>query len=129
MKHGDEWLVMMNDRLFNFWHDLPEALRTGKPQNETKHGRAGMFEELYSEPERLEQFMEAMAGISAGNFQAFVQRFDFSRYKTLCDVGGANGLLSMLVAQAHPQLHPAPRARGAQAWAASPTPLTGKLCR
>src|SRR5262245_15839394 len=28
------WLVMLNDRLFKFWHDLPEALRTGQPQNE-----------------------------------------------------------------------------------------------
>jgi predicted O-methyltransferase YrrM len=98
------FLEMANARLYPFWGDLTEALRTGKPQNETKHGRAGMFEELYSKPERLEQFMEAMAGISAANFQAFAQRFDFSRYKTLCDVGGANGLLSILVAQAHPHM-------------------------
>src|SRR6516164_6872511 len=28
-------LVMLNARLFRFWHDLPEALRTGKAQNET----------------------------------------------------------------------------------------------
>ena len=67
------FLEMANARLYPFWGDLTEALRTGKPQNETKHGRAGMFEELYSKPERLEQFMEAMAGISAGNFQAFAQ--------------------------------------------------------
>ena len=40
------WLIMLNARLFKFWHDLPEALRTGKPQNETKHGQKGMFEEL-----------------------------------------------------------------------------------
>lgn len=98
------FLEMANARLYPFWGDLTEALRTGKPQNETKHARAGMFEELYSKPERLEQFMEAMAGISAGNFQAFAQRFDCSRYKTLCDVGGANGLLSMLVARAHPHM-------------------------
>ena len=26
-------LVMMNARLFKFWNDLPEALRTGKAQN------------------------------------------------------------------------------------------------
>src|SRR5436189_122249 len=38
-------LVMLNARLFKFWHDLPEALRTGKPQNEIKHGQKGMFEE------------------------------------------------------------------------------------
>ena len=34
-------LEMLNARLFRFWHDLPEALRTGKPQNEIKHGRRG----------------------------------------------------------------------------------------
>ena len=34
-------LVMLNARLFKFWNDLPEALRTGKPQNEVKHGQKG----------------------------------------------------------------------------------------
>jgi predicted O-methyltransferase YrrM len=95
------FLEMANARLYRFWGDLTEALRTGKPQNETKHGGASMFQELYSKPERLEQFMEAMAGISAGNFQALASKFDFSRYQTLCDVGGATGLLSILVAKAH----------------------------
>src|SRR5215470_13135871 len=49
-------LVMLNARLFKFWHDLPEALRTGQAQNETKHGQKGMFEELYSDLPKLEQF-------------------------------------------------------------------------
>ena len=39
-------LIMLNDRLFKFWHDLPAALRSGKPQNEVKHGGKGMFEAL-----------------------------------------------------------------------------------
>src|SRR4051812_25299923 len=39
-------LEMLNTRLFKFWHDLPEALRTGKPQNEVKHSGKPMFEEL-----------------------------------------------------------------------------------
>jgi SAM-dependent methyltransferase len=60
-----------------------------------------MFDELYRQPERLEQFIDAMSGISAGNFQAFSERFDFSRYRTLCDIGGASGLLSLLVARRH----------------------------
>ncbi len=63
-----------------------------------------MFAELYRKPERLEQFMQAMAGISAGNFQAFANKFDFSRYKTLCDIGGATGQLSVLVAKAQPHM-------------------------
>ena len=98
------FLEMANARLYHFWGDLTAALRTGKAQNETKDGGASMFGELYSKPERLEQFMEAMAGISAGNFQAFANTFDFARYKTLCDIGGATGQLSVLVAKAHPHM-------------------------
>jgi len=98
------WLVMLNDRLFKFWHDLPEALRTGRPQNEIKHGQKGMFEELYSEFPKLEQFMGAMTGLSRINFEAFATKFDCSRFNTLCDVGGATGLLSIEVAKKHPHL-------------------------
>src|SRR5712672_1171770 len=60
-------LVMLNARLFKFWNDLPEALRTGLPQNETKDGGKGIFEMLYSEPAKLEQFMGAMTGLSRIN--------------------------------------------------------------
>src|SRR6478609_4173516 len=97
-------LIMLNARLFKFWNDLPEALRTGRPQNEVKHGQKGMFEELYEELPRLEQFMGAMTGLSRINFEAFAERFDFSKFKTLCDVGGATGLLCIEVAKAHPNL-------------------------
>jgi len=97
-------LVMLNARLFKFWHDLPEALRTGKPQNEIKHGQKGMFEELYEELPRLEQFMGAMTGLSRINFEAFAAKFDFSKFKTLCDVGGATGLLCIEAARKHPHL-------------------------
>jgi len=98
------FLEMANDRLYPFWGDLVEGLRTGSAQNETKNGGKGVFEELYSQPERLEQFMDAMAGISAGNFQEFAEKFDFSKYKTMTDVGGATGLMSMLVARHNPHM-------------------------
>jgi precorrin-6B methylase 2 len=97
-------LEMLNARLFKYWHDLPEALRTGKPQNEEKHGQKGIFEALYAELPKLEQFMGAMTGLSRINFEAFAEKFDFSRYKTLCDVGGATGLLAIEVAKRHPHL-------------------------
>ena len=94
-------LEMLNARLFKFWHDLPEALRTGKPQNEIKHSQKPMFEELYADLPRLEQFMGAMTGISRINFEAFAEKFDFRPFKTLCDVGGATGVLSTEVAKRH----------------------------
>ncbi len=97
-------LEMSNARLYGFWGDLTEALQTGKPQNEVKHTGQSVFEELYSDPARLEQFMEAMAGISLGNFHALAETFDFSRYETVCDVGGATGQLCAALASHHPHL-------------------------
>ena len=97
-------LTMLNVRLFKYWHDLPEALRTGQPQNEVKHGEKGIFEALYKDPVKLEIFLNAMTGLSRLNFEAFAATFDFSRYQTLCDIGGATGLLCMEVARRHPRL-------------------------
>lgn len=99
-----EMLEMANARLYPFWGDLTEALKTGDPQNEIKRTGKAMFEELYSDEARLEQFMNAMAGISAGPFMALAEKFDFSKYETLCDVGGATGQLSCIVANRHPQM-------------------------
>jgi predicted O-methyltransferase YrrM len=96
-------LEMANARLYGFWGDLTEALRTGEPQSEVKHGTS-LFAELYSDPARLEQFMQAMAGISLEACHALATKFDFSRYATLCDVGGATGQLSTIVAARHAHL-------------------------
>lgn len=95
-------LEMANARLYPFWADLTEALRSGQPQNEIKHSGKPMFDELYSDPARLEQFMEAMAGVSMGNFHAFAERFDFGAYQSLADIGGATAQLSCIVASRHP---------------------------
>ena len=97
-------LEMANARLYRFWADLTPALRTGQPQNEVKHSGKPMFDELYSDPARLEQFMNAMSGISAPNFRAFAKVFDFSAYKTMADIGGATGQLSCIVAGQHPHI-------------------------
>ncbi len=97
-------LEMANARLYRFWGDLTEGLRTGQPQNEVKHTGKPMFEELYSDHARLEQFMHAMEGISLGNFHALAEKFDFSRYETVCDIGGATGQLCTVLARHHPHL-------------------------
>lgn len=99
-------LEMANARLYGFWGDLTEALRTGRPQNEIKRSKAGknLFEELYADPARLEQFVRAMAGIQAGAFLELAERFDFSKYESFCDVGGASGALAIAVAKRHPKV-------------------------
>lgn len=97
-------LEMANDRLYPFWNNLEEALRTGEPQNEVKLTGKPLFEALYADPANLEIFMEGMTGAQVGNFMMLAEEFDFGPYNTLVDVGGANGTLSACVVSGNPHL-------------------------
>lgn len=92
---------MANNRLYGFWNDLEEGLKTGLPQNESKHGSQDVFESLYADKERLKEFVSAMGGVQMGNFIAFAQKFNFSTFNSLCDIGGAGGFLAAQVALQH----------------------------
>src|SRR5260221_8364275 len=96
-------LEMCNHRLYGFWGNLTEGLRTGKPQNEVKSG-GNLFQELYADERRLEEFLRAMAGVQLGAFLALAEKLDFGPYKSVCDVGGAGGALSIILARAHKHL-------------------------
>lgn len=95
---------MLNRRLFGYWNDLEDALKTGKAQNETKNGGVSVFAEIYSTEAKLKTFLEAMTGFQAGNFTILAEKFDFSRYKTVSDIGGALALLSRITAKRHSHL-------------------------
>jgi len=86
-------LEMANNRLYPFWQNLEAGLITGLPQNETQNGQKPFFETLYADEVKLKEFIDAMSGAQMGNFIAFAQKFNFSAYSTLCDVGGAGGHL------------------------------------
>jgi hypothetical protein len=95
---------MLNTRLFGFWNNLGEALKTGQPQNEIKHTGKSMFEELYSDNAKLGQFLDAMTGFQAANFQLLAEKFDFTPHNSVSDIGGALALLSRIVGSIHPHL-------------------------
>ena len=97
-------LEMANNRLYPFWNDLEMGLKTGLPQNEFKNGGESVFDAIYADPDRLREFIFAMAGVQMGNFIVFAKCFDFSNYKTLCDIGGSGGHLSIQVAMSNPHM-------------------------
>lgn len=92
-------LEMMNDRLYGFWSNLEDGLKTGLVQNEAKNGDEPIFVALYKDPQLLKGFVNAMSGIQIGNFMVLAQKFDFSKYKTFLDAGGSAGILSTMVAK------------------------------
>jgi SAM-dependent methyltransferase len=96
-------LEMANKRLYPFWGSLTDALRSGEPQNEAKRGE-NFFAALYADPGRLEDFLKAMTGISLVTAKAIAEKFPWSQYQTLIDVGCAQGAVPVQVALAHPHL-------------------------
>jgi hypothetical protein len=97
------WLEMTNDRLYPFWGALTEALRTGQPQNEAQAGE-DFFGALYQDPARLRQFVNSMTGVSMASASALARRFPWERYRTVVDVGTAQGNLPVQLALAHEHL-------------------------
>jgi hypothetical protein len=96
-------LEMANARLYPFWGDLTEGLKTGRPQNEIRAG-GNFFVTVYEDPDRLRQFLHAMTGLSAGAAMAIADKFPFDRYQSVMDVGCAEGGLIVQVARTHEQL-------------------------
>ena len=98
-------LEMANHRLYGHWSHLTEGLRTGQPQNELRGGGQPLFETLYADPARLKNFLKAMTGLSHGSALAIAAKFPFKNYKSVCDVGAAQGDTAAQIALAHPHLN------------------------
>ena len=92
-----------NERLYPFWGSLTEALRTGEPQNEAKHGE-NFFATLYADEHRLKSFLKGMTGLSHGAAMTIANKFPWDEYRTFTDIGTAEGGLPVQVALAHSHL-------------------------
>ena len=97
------FLQMSSVRLYPFWGNLTEALRTGEPQNEAKQGR-DLFDEIYKNPEQLKSFLKAMTGISLRTAAVIAQKFPWINYNSFADIGAAEGCIPAAIAEAHPHL-------------------------
>jgi hypothetical protein len=97
-------LEMANQRLYRFWGELTTALRTGEPQNEVSRGDTSLFTALYADPARLRNFLKAMTGLSHPANLGIAKHFPWKDYKTVVDVGTAQGDLIAQVTLANPHL-------------------------
>jgi hypothetical protein len=96
-------LEMQNSRLFGFWNSLTEGLRTGDPQNEVQAGE-DMFETIYADPDLLRGFVKAMTGISLGTSMVIAASFPWEKYRTVIDIGCAEGAVPVQIARSHGHL-------------------------
>jgi hypothetical protein len=82
------------------WDSLTAALRTGRPQIEGDQD----YLDQYHDPALLTEFMHQMTGLSMGAALAIAEKFPWQRYRTVIDVGAAEGCVPVQLALRHPQL-------------------------
>jgi ubiquinone/menaquinone biosynthesis C-methylase UbiE len=97
-------LEMVNERLYHYWANLTDGLRSGAPQNELRKGGSLLFEVLTRDPLRHKRFLSAMTALSRGANVAIARQFDWSQHTSFVDVGTGQGDLAAQVALAHPHL-------------------------
>ncbi len=100
-------LEITNDRLYEYWDSLSEALKSGEPQNELKNdGEANFFDKVYSDDDKLKEFVTGMTGLSTGsaNELATSDRVDWTQYDTVCDIGSSEGVVPVTLAEEHDHL-------------------------
>ena len=91
-----------NRREYGMWGLLTEALRTGRPSTEINgHDH---FESIYHDPIRFRSFVNAMTAGSMLSARRLAEQFPWRKYRTLCDVGTAQGCLPVQIALAHPHI-------------------------
>jgi trans-aconitate methyltransferase len=82
------------------WDSLTAALQTGRPQIDDDQD----FLDQYHDPASFTEFMHQMTGLSMGAAQALAEKFPWQRYRTVIDVGAAEGCVPVQLARRHPQL-------------------------
>jgi len=85
------------------WDHFLHALRTGESGVQASFGKS-LFDFLAGEPVHSARFNEAMVGMHGAVAPAVVAAFDFSRFKSVVDVGGGKGALLAAILKAHPAL-------------------------
>jgi O-methyltransferase domain/Dimerisation domain len=82
------------------WDSLTAALHTGRPQIEGEQD----YLDQYRDPALLTEFLHSMTGLSMGAARAIAEKFPWSRYRTVIDVGAAEGCVPVQLALRHSQL-------------------------
>lgn len=81
--------------------NLEHSLRTGSPALETVEP-GGLWAYIQDHPDEALIFGQAMAAKAAADIAAILDAYDFSRFRTIADIGGGRGHLLRAVLDAAP---------------------------
>ncbi len=94
---GEDWIS-------GVWDDLTETTKSGKDSYEIKYG-INFFEWLRQNNEAQEEFDVGMTSISAMSDVPIAETYDFSRFKSIVDVGGGYGSQIINILKRNPEMN------------------------
>ena len=96
------WFDHFRTHEYPHWQDLTKALQTGKAQ--FGGSSADLYAVLYGQEEGVEAFARAMSGATVLVARQVAAIFPWRHYKTLIDIGTAEGCLPVQIALNHPHI-------------------------
>jgi SAM-dependent methyltransferase len=95
--------IMSGAEFFQTWGSLIHSVRTGDEAFRKVYGKP-FFEYMREHPERGRIYDAAMNGIHDFETEPMLNAYDFSRFESVADIGGGNGLQLAKILQRHPEL-------------------------
>lgn len=94
-----------NDVIWKLWANLEDAVREGTHRWKQTYGSEGpIFDRFFENEHRKREFLMGMHGFGVISSPHVANAFDFSRFRTVADLGGATGHLTIALCQRWPQL-------------------------
>jgi O-methyltransferase domain/Dimerisation domain len=101
---GSGWatvLTLGGPLFWRAWEDILYSVETGKTAFEKVHGMPA-FDYLAKHPDEASLFSETMVGLHGPETPAVAAAYDFSRFRTVADVGGATGNMLAAILSRYP---------------------------
>ena len=99
------YILYSNDVLFQMWDHLDDAIREGTHRWNQTFGFSGpLFDSFFPTPEAMRTFVMGMHGFGVLSSPAVAEAFDLSAFRTVADLGGATGHLTVALCERYPRL-------------------------
>jgi acetylserotonin O-methyltransferase len=99
------YISYSNNVMWKMWAHLEDAVRSGENRWQQTFGLSGpIFSHFFRTPEAMNEFLWGMHGFGMITSPVIVKALDLSRFKIMCDLGGATGHWVIAACQQYPQL-------------------------
>jgi len=90
--------------LWHIWEHFDHSVRTGRSAAEETLPNGGFWGYFAEHPDHSHLFNDAMTGKTLGQAEGILASYDFSRFKSVADIGGGNGHLLRAILDAAPNV-------------------------